>query len=298
MEAEIIKKSFGTHDGSFHADEITACALLLLYDLIDRNKIHRTRDLVDLSKCEYVCDVGGIYVPNFKRFDHHQKGYAGEMSSAGMVLLYLKEKAFIDPTLYDYFNKVLVRQVDAHDIGKMESKGCSFSQVIANFSPIDYNASKKERYIAFMHALDFAYGHLLRMRDRFFYIKKCSDKVKKTMEGRKKYLIFEESIPWIDGFFELNGESHPALFLIMPTERHWKLRAIPPDNNNRMMVRLPLPLEWAGLQEEELKKASNVEGAIFCHKGRFISVWKTKEDAIKALKYTLNKARIDYGNDI
>ncbi|MDF2550599.1 MAG: hypothetical protein K0S07_1666, partial [Chlamydiales bacterium] len=28
-------RSFGTHDGSFHADEVTACALLLLVDLID-----------------------------------------------------------------------------------------------------------------------------------------------------------------------------------------------------------------------------------------------------------------------
>jgi uncharacterized UPF0160 family protein len=295
---DIIKKSFAAHDGSFHADEVTACAFLLLYNLIDRDKIHRTRDLDELEKYEYVCDVSGIYDPDMKRFDHHQKGYSGDLSSAGMVLLYLKNKAFMDEGLYEYFNRSLVKQVDAHDIGKMEAKGCNFSQIIANFSPVDYNASKKDRYIAFLHAVDFVYGHLKRMKERYFYVKKCTDKVEKAMEGRKKYLIFDESIPWLDGFFELSGESHPALFVIMPTEKHWKLRAIPPDNNNRMMVRLPLPLEWAGLHDEEIRKVSGIEGAIFCHKGRFISVWKSKEDAIRALKYTLNKAGIDYGNDI
>ena len=40
----MIKRSFGTHNGSFHADEVTACALLLLMGFIDRDKIFRTRE--------------------------------------------------------------------------------------------------------------------------------------------------------------------------------------------------------------------------------------------------------------
>lgn len=59
MEKELIRpRSFGTHDGSFHADEVTACALLLLFDLIDQEEIVRSRNLKELSSCEYVCDVG------------------------------------------------------------------------------------------------------------------------------------------------------------------------------------------------------------------------------------------------
>lgn len=60
----LVPRSFGTHDGSFHADEVTACSLLLLFDLIDREKIKRTRDPEELARCDYVCDVGGIYDPN------------------------------------------------------------------------------------------------------------------------------------------------------------------------------------------------------------------------------------------
>lgn len=299
MENKIIKRSFGTHDGSFHADETVACALLLLFDLIDRDKIHRTRDMSLLNRCEYVCDVGGIYNPKLKRFDHHQKDYTGDLASSGMVFLYLKNIGFVDQSLYDNLNNSLIKSVDAHDIGKIESKGYySFSQIITNFLPIDYDSSAKEKYQAFMKAVDFTYNHLKRMQERFFYSRKSLDKVKEVMKSKKKYLIFEKSMPWLDAFFELGGESHPALYIIMPTQNHWKLRAIPPDSNNRMKVRLPLPLEWAGLHLDDLKKASKIEGAIFCHKGRFISIWQTKEDAIKALKYVLDKAGVDYGDDI
>src|SRR6185295_2477153 len=86
-----LSRSFGTHNGSFHADEVTAASLLLLFRLIDRDKIHRTRDPAVLATCEYVCDVGGVYEPVLKRFDHHQATYKGPLSSAGMVLLYLKD---------------------------------------------------------------------------------------------------------------------------------------------------------------------------------------------------------------
>ena len=298
MEKAIIKKSIGTHDGSFHADEVTACALLKLHNLIDKDKIHRTRDIIELQNCEYVCDVGGTYDPKKKRFDHHQKEYSGELSSAGMILLYLKNQGLMDAGLFEHLNNSLIKAVDAHDIGKIDAKGYSFSQIIANFLPIDYNSSVQEKNEAFLKALEFAYGHLKRMQERFFYTKSCLEKVKKFFLPKRKYIIFEESFPWIDAFFELGGESHPALFILMPTGKHWKLRGIPPDNRSRMKVRLPQPFEWAGLHGEELKKVSKLKGAVFCHKGRFISIWETKEDVIRALKYVLNKAGVDYGNNL
>ena len=73
----------------------------------------------------------------------------------------------------------------------------------------------------------------------------------------------------------------------MPTGTHWKLRGIPPKSGNRMQLRKPLPSHWAGRLKDELKRITGIEGAIFCHKGRFISVWETKEDALKALRMAL-----------
>lgn len=289
----MIARSFGTHDGSFHADEVSACALLLTFGLIDRDKIFRTRDPAILAECEFVCDVGGVYDPKIKRFDHHQLEYSGELSSAGMIWLYLRDQKMIDQQLYDYVNGSIILGIDAHDIGKvMQKEGvCTFSHVVANFVPIAYGTGEEEQTKAFFEALDFIVGHFHRLFKRYHYILSCRDKVAAAMASEQKVLIFDESMPWQENFFELGGERHPAQFVIMPSGEHWKLRGIPPNQRDKMAVRMPLPEEWAGLRDSALQAASKIKGAIFCHKGRFISVWETKEDALKAFNYILEKER-------
>lgn len=294
----MIKRSIGTHDGSFHADEVTACALLIAFGLADKDKIVRSRDLQKLANCEYVCDVGGQYDPSLKRFDHHQSDYTGEMSSAGMIWLYLKESGLVDEKMYDFFNRSLILGVDAHDNGRavLEEGTTTFSQVVSNFVPSAYDAPHEVLEKAFLSALDFVVDHLHRMLERYYYVLSCKEKVITSMNTKQKYLYFDEAMPWMDTFFDLGGETHPALFVIMPSGDHWKLRGIPPTMEERMKVRLPLPGEWAGLLEEDLKKKSGIPGAIFCHKGRFISVWESKADVFRALDYILS--RIENDNNI
>lgn len=284
-------RSCGTHDGTFHADEVTACALLLFFDLIDLDKIIRTRNLNVLEKCEYVCDVGGSYDPSRKLFDHHQVEYQGQLSSAGMILLHLKDTQKITPQAYDFLNRSLILGVDAHDNGRdPQIPGlCTYSHVISNFTPIAYDAEGSIQDAAFFEAVTFAKTHFARLWERYQYMQSCRQLVLEAMKSKGDFLYFEKGVPWLEIFFELDGEHHPAKFVIMPSGKHWKLRAVPPTLEERMKVRYPLPLEWAGLLGEELKRVSGIPGAIFCHKGRFISVWETKEDAMKALQYTLKK---------
>lgn len=289
----IIPRSFGTHDGSFHADEITACALLIIFDKIDLEKVVRTRKASELNTCEYVCDVGGIYDSKKKRFDHHQSEYQGMYSSAGMILKYLKDEKVIDDHLYRYLNSSLVKGVDAIDTGKASPQAghCTFSSLIANFVPVRHDATPQVFQGAFLQALDFCMGHLNRLIAKFHYIQECRSEIKAEMDKNEKVMFFDRSIPWIESFFELGGNKHPALFIIMPTGKQWKLRGIPPSHEKRMQVRLPLPKEWAGLIDDELKEKSQIPGAVFCHKGQFISVWETKEDAIKACDYVFKKRK-------
>lgn len=284
-------RSIGTHDGSFHADEVTACALLIVTNLADSDKVVRTRDAATLSQCAFVCDVGGIYDPLHHLFDHHQADYKGFFSSAGMVLLFLKEQGHLSNEEYQLLNHSLVQGVDAHDNGvEPHMPGvCTYSQLISNFTPINYEASPEEQNSAFQEALHFAMGHLKRILQRHRYIHSFTDTVAKAMSQGKDYLLFDQPIPWMDCFYDLQGERHPALFIIMPSGNHWKLRGIPPNNLERMKVRMPLPEEWAGLLEEDLKLISGIQGAIFCHKGRFFSLWETREDALKALNIVLHK---------
>lgn len=285
-----IPHSFGTHNGAFHADEVTACALLLLFKLIDHDKIVRTRDPEVLKTCEYVCDVGGVYQPANKLFDHHQAEYQGPLSSAGMILKYLLDSGILNEKQYVFLNDSLVLGVDAHDNGKdPQLVGvCTYSHVIANFTPIHYEADHLTQNEAFFNALHFAYDHLKRLWERHEYVQSCRQIVARAMETQSTVLFFDTAIPWLETFFEMGGEHHVAQFVIMPSGKHWKLRGIPPSIREKMKVRHPLPEDWAGLIDDELKKASGIPGAIFCHKGRFISVWETKEDAFKALELLLS----------
>jgi uncharacterized UPF0160 family protein len=206
-----------------------------------------------------------------------------------MVWKYLQDAGRVDQKTYDFFNRSLIWGVDAHDNGRMDVEPgvCTFSNVISNFVPIIHEASEEVIGEAFLKAIDFTYGHLERLLKRYQYTEGCRQDIVKAMEPQGKVLFLERSMPWLDLFFDLGGETHPALFIVMPSGNHWKLRCIPPNEKERMKVRVPLPEAWAGLMDEELKKVSNIPGAVFCHKGRFISVWETKEDALKALKMVL-----------
>ena len=122
----------------------------------------------------------------------------------------------------------------------------------------------------------------------FRHYRKASD-LAKVMKKQSDYLVFDRSMPWLDSFFTLHGESHPALFIIMPTGNHWKLRTIPFTRDTPMSIRHPLPETWAGLMDTELQQVTGIPGAIFCHKNRFISIWETQKDAMQALEYILGE---------
>jgi uncharacterized UPF0160 family protein len=285
----IVPRSFGVHDGSFHADDVTACALMLYFELIDRDKILRTRNYDRLDTCEFVCDVGGIYDPSKKRFDHHQATYLGSMSSAGMIWEYLHSEKIINDEIFEYFKERFIHGVDEVDNGiRFPPYGhADFSSVVATFTPVSYDATDEDMDDAFFEAVDFVLQYIEKMVQKFNYLEKCKETVGQVMHVMQECLIFDKKMPWLEPFFALGGEQHPAEFVIMPAGNHWKLRGVPPSYEKRMEVRRPLPERWAGKIREELKEESKIDGAIFCHKGRFISVWKTKEDALKALKFVL-----------
>ena len=68
-----------THGGSFHTDDVFACATLQLYlekqDI--KYEIFRTKDKSIIEGGDIVFDVGGKY-DGEKYFDHHQKETAGK----------------------------------------------------------------------------------------------------------------------------------------------------------------------------------------------------------------------------
>ncbi|WP_213357977.1 MYG1 family protein [Chlamydiifrater phoenicopteri] len=285
-----ILRSVGVHDGSFHADEVAACALLIIFGLVDEDKIVRTRDPEKLACCEYVCDVGGVYSPEKKRFDHHQSSYSGEWSSAGMILHYLQTIGKIGVEEYAFLNNQLIHGVDEQDNGRCFSPEgfCSFSDIIKIYSPHEESGNDGFFEEAFKKALFFTKDLILCLRDRFSYNQKCRQEVAEAMEKSAGiFMEFKGPIAWLDNFFALGGERHSAAFLIFPSSGQWILRGVPPSLDRRMEVRVPFPDPWAGLLGDQLCEVSGIDGGIFCHKGLFLSVWKDRESCLKALNATL-----------
>ncbi|KAJ1617000.1 metal-dependent protein hydrolase [Pavlovales sp. CCMP2436] len=73
----------GTHDGHFHCDEALACAMLAMLPEFGGHALLRTRDAPALATCKVLVDVGGVYDPPSKRFDHHQRGFDQTLSECG-----------------------------------------------------------------------------------------------------------------------------------------------------------------------------------------------------------------------
>uniref|UniRef100_A0A7S0HHK7 MYG1 protein n=1 Tax=Hanusia phi TaxID=3032 RepID=A0A7S0HHK7_9CRYP len=91
------KKRIGTHDGTFHCDEVMACWMLHQTKEFAGAQIVRTRDVKTLSEMDIVVDVGAVFDPSSHRYDHHQKTFTDtfdekhvttKLSSAGLIYKY------------------------------------------------------------------------------------------------------------------------------------------------------------------------------------------------------------------
>lgn len=282
-------RSLCVHSGLFHADELVAAALLVYFDKVDRNRIVRSRTEQAIAASEYVCDVGGVYLPEEKRFDHHQSDFLGDLSSAGMVLHFLKSEESSHAEFCDYLYSTFIYGVDRIDTG-LDSPipgYTDFSSLISTYVPPDHSTCDEEMDACFHEALTFVLGFIERLKRKFEYVKSCRREVWDVMEQSDELLLFDRSLSWQDAFFNW-GKEHPGKLIVMPAAGgKWKLRAIPPTKEDPMNQRLSLPKKWAGLMGEELSKVCGIEGAIFAHKGQFIAIFDSKEGALKAAEMTL-----------
>src|SRR6516162_1390126 len=121
---------YGTHDGTFHADDVFAAAVLFECDKTTEQMsvVVRSRKPEILADCDLRFDVGAKYWVASNDFDHHQPGGAGARpngipyASFGLIWKHFGHKT-LPPTLaeQDYViaavDERLVQPVDAADCG-------------------------------------------------------------------------------------------------------------------------------------------------------------------------------------
>ncbi|RME29285.1 MAG: MYG1 family protein [Deltaproteobacteria bacterium] len=282
----LVPLTVATHNGSFHADDVLAFALVRAFLDPDATVV-RTRDPVVLAQADVVVDVGGEFDPGRRRFDHHQASYEGPRSSAGMVLDWLQAEGRLDEDLAVLLRERIVDYVDDVDNGRVEPLPhvpC-FANIVAGYTRgartlADFDAR-------FLDAAAMAGAVVAGLVAEHEECRQARDIVVGAMaaaaEAGSNVLELPRYLRWKPIYFDNGGAAHGTEFVIMPgLDGSWRVVCIPPAEGSFDQKR-PLPAGWAGLVDEALEAACGVPGARFCHKNRFIAVFDSRAHLLEAL---------------
>lgn len=289
-----------THNAKFHSDDVFAVATLLL--LYPDAEVVRTRDEELVASADIVVDVGNVYSPELNRFDHHQFGGAGERvnglpySSVGLVWKKFGEEVAGSKVVAQIIDSSLIQVIDALDNGVDLYKPLFDSVYIFDVGALvnQYRSTWKEDANwdeRFLEAVGWAKSVLVRQ------IKMSQD----LEEGRR--LIIDEynrsadkRLVVIDEQYDLGRELVQRTLAEFPEPLYgvlyrgdvgnWQVVAVRKKDTFRL--RKDLPEAWGSKRDSELESVTGVPGSIFCHRGLFMVIAKTKEAALKLAEIALN----------
>lgn len=286
-------KTVVTHNGNFHADDVFSIAALK--SIFPAFKLIRTRDLELIGKADIVVDVGGEYDQEAGRFDHHQRGGAGERENgipySSFGLIWQKYGLEICQGNQDIANAVdsgLVSNIDAIDCGHVEgvSKGISLSQTISMFNPTWQEESHFDT--CFDEAVDFASRVLTRFIASANGGVSAKAIVAEAIEKAKdpRVIVLEKYTPWKRTVHALSEE---ALYMVYPSQTgQWRIQTVPVEPGS-FENRKSLPNQWAGLSDKALKDVTGIDDAMFCHNGLFIAGAESFESTMKMASMALQE---------
>lgn len=295
-----------THDGTFHYDEVLATAILT--KIYPDSEIIRTREESIIQTGDIIYDVGRVYDPLNRRFDHHQNTfneffsskYNVKLSSAGLVFKHFHEKLFEkygmykkSPVYEDMVDKVYSEfflPADAIDNGYDSIFGQiiprTVADVVVNFNVDTRNSADQER--RFISALQFVSKDLDNYlnctlcyyapsyESMYNVISNFEGDIFVTSERVSRQVINDicERLQKDIKFVIFHGEGDPRIYSVPKTSKKFELKC-------------PLHAEWWGLAGNELVKASGITGSVFVHANGFTGENKTLEGAIKMCELSL-----------
>jgi uncharacterized UPF0160 family protein len=275
-----------THDGPFHADDVMAFALLRVFVEPDAQVV-RTRDPGVIDGADAVIDVGAVHDPARLRFDHHQASYEGTRSSAGLVLDWLADQGRVPADLAERLRTGVMDYLDDVDTGRRAPDPwvpCFPRIVEALNQPAVDHASYDAAFLGASAMAEAWVRGLVAQADK---VREARAVVREAMAGAvaagTQVIELARYVPWKEPYFDAGGETHPTAFVLHPgTDGSWRVVAIPPVLGD-FGQKVSLPRAWAGLSDEALEAVTGVAGSVFCHKNRFIAVFRSREAAVEAM---------------
>lgn len=289
------RKILVTHPGGFHADDLFATAVLsIVFD--GRVKIIRTNDQEIIDKADFVYDIGLIYDPEINRFDHHQKGGAGERknglpyASFGLVWKKYGEQVCGSKEVADRVDRKIVQPIDASDNGVDISKpifdGIVRSGVEKVFLDKIPTWKEKNKNIdkIFVQQVKEVKKFLLREIKISKDEEEGNQIILNAYSAAKDKRIVILDISLSRKLYQDTLAILPEpVYVLMPggSGKFWKIEAVIKEIGTKES-RKPFPESWRGLtnKDEKLKEATGVSDVIFCHKSGFTMQTVSKESAI------------------
>ena len=284
-----------THSANFHVDDVfgTACAILLFEKKGFKTKVKRSLDAKVWAEGDLVLDIGRVYNPKKDRFDHHQDlkiTHKNGIKYAAFGLVWKKYGKFLcgSQKVADRVEEKLVVPIDAEDNGvdlyrqTMEDvKPFTIRDIVENECARGFFSDKEKEDTkrfdkGFFNLIPFAKHIILQSINEakgYIQVEKIAEKYFKDSKD-KRVIILPQFLGY--GFSKMKE----PLVTVYPNARgDWTAKAVRVASG-QFASRIYFPEKWAGLNDEELAKVSGVVDAVFCHKGLFMAVAKSKEGAI------------------
>ncbi len=292
-----------THAGSFHSDDVFAAATLHLYFQKTKksHQLIRTLDPKTIEKADIVFDIGGIYDQETNRFDHHQKGGAGERLNgipyAAFGLVWKKYGPLLcgSQDIADEIDRTLVQAMDAADNGVSISNNLHSEALPVFVQDLisSFNTSFEEKHIStdvrFDEAMSIAILYLTRVIHLAKVQEKINTKVDELYQQGNTQSIVVVDLPYGRIPLSIAANRIPEiLYIVYPSSRgdNWDVCASRVSMDS-FESKKPFPESWRGLKDEKLEEVSGIPGVIFCHNSGFLCATKTKESAILLAKKAL-----------
>lgn len=297
--------TIATHNNTFHADEVFACAMLSF----DPHEIVRTRDPDLLATADLRVDVGGKY-NGTTDFDHHQEGGAGlrdngiPYAASGLVWKHFGE-AFLKSLFDDLDSEALaymvkdvdarlIQGIDAMDTGHMQPDDMWFtvSSVVShmNASP-ELGAYVNDK--VFREAITVAKSILTSVSVAAFQKYRSArafQEAPRYLDGR--VVVLDAPMGWSGLEIE-----ESLLYVVSPvpnTQGAFTIQQVPVTPGS-FTGRKSLPKAWRGKRDVELKDLLGLSASgqnTFCHNGGFIGGAENFEDAMKMANLAVQSKRI------
>ncbi|MCQ1781581.1 MYG1 family protein [Neorhizobium galegae] len=297
-----------THSGGFHADELLSSVVLTR--LFPKARIVRSRapEWITPGADRIIYDVGGAYDAAAQVFDHHQRGAplrddGQPYSSFGLVwkhygrdyLAALGLPGAHVETLHASFDASFVLPVDLMDNGALSPSiagplaGLTLPSLLETLKPVfdetDPEAENRGFHAALAIARSFVEARIAQSAAKLRAEALVHQAIVDTGEGR--ILELPAGMPFRPAIIKA-GADH-LLFVVHPRDKDWCLTTIRRADEG-FEVRADLPAAWAGLTDRDLEAACGVEGASFCHNGRFIAAARTREAALAMAELAVREA--------